>query len=132
WRLPAVCARPESSESRSQSRAGLIPASSFRSSSDSDTFELQQSPLVLHAERSVRPDPVSAHDAMARHDEREPVARAESPRRALRPRPPSQRSQLAVADDLPAWNAPQSGRERQFELGRTLQVDFDVEEIVLA
>src|SRR6185295_13324313 len=73
WMLPAVWKRPESSASRSQSLRGAMPASSLRRSSESDTFEGEQSLLVLDAERAVRADPVRTDDTVAGNDDAEPV-----------------------------------------------------------
>ena len=79
---------------------GTIPASSFRRSSDSDTFELQQPTLVLDSERAVRAEPVRRDDAMARDDEPEAVARAERAHSTLRVQAPGERRELAVGDRL--------------------------------
>src|SRR5207253_6110770 len=68
--LPAAWKSPDNSASRSQVFAGAIAASSLRRSSESDTFELQQTALVLDAERSVRADAICGNDAVTRNDER--------------------------------------------------------------
>ena len=78
WKSPTA---PRAGRSRASARSR---ASSLRSSSESDTLELQQPPLVLDAERSVRADAAGGDDAVARHDEREPVLGAERARGALR------------------------------------------------
>src|SRR5262249_57763361 len=76
-RRPAKCSSAESSASRSHSRAGAIPASSLRTSSENDTLELQQPALVGEAERAVRAQPVGCHHAVAGNEQREAVRRAD-------------------------------------------------------
>src|SRR5438034_4898533 len=129
-KLPAVCARPESSESRSQSRSGLIPASSFRSSSDSDTFELQETALVVDAERAIRAEPVGRHDAVTGNDDREPVPSAERSRCTLRVRTAGECRQLAVRHRLAAADPAERLRQLTLELRRAVELDRHVEEVV--
>src|SRR5512133_66254 len=129
-RLSAVCAKPESSASRSQSRSGAIPASSSRSSSDSDTLELQESPLVLDPERAVRAEPVGRHDAMARDHKREAVAGAEGARGPLCVRPAGKCRQLSVRDRLASSDASKHRRQLALELGGAFEFERNVEEIV--
>src|SRR5512133_2260337 len=129
-RLPAVCAKPESSASRSQSRSGAIPASSSRGTSDSDTLELQAPPLVIDPERAVRAEPTCRHDAMAGDHECEAVARAEGARGPLCVRPAGKRRQLSVRDRLASSDVSKHRRQLALELGRALELERHVEEIV--
>src|SRR3954452_6664027 len=96
--LPATWKSPESSARRSQSESGAICASSLRRSSERDTLELQEAPLVAQPERSVRAQAGGAHDAMARHEETEAVASAEGARRPRCAGRAGERRQLAVRD----------------------------------
>src|ERR687884_645628 len=105
--LPAEWNRPESSASRSQSLLGAIPASSLRRSSESDTFERQQPPLVLEPERPVRAEAGGRDDAMTRDDDREPVQGAERPGRGLRTRVAGEPREVGVRDDLAGRHAPE-------------------------
>src|SRR5207247_11331603 len=86
--LPAEWQRPESSARRSHALRGLIAASSCLRSSDSDTFEREQTPLVVETEQAVRAEAVGGDDAMARRNETEAVASTECSGRPLRARIP--------------------------------------------
>src|SRR5438132_1837392 len=80
WTLPAAWNRPDSSASLSQSLRGAIAASSFRRSSERDTFELQEASFVLQAEAAVAAETVGGDDSVAWEDERVAVLRAERTR----------------------------------------------------
>ena len=126
---PSRCSRPakwksaDSSASRSHSRSGAIAASSVRTSSENDTLELQEPPLVAGAERAVRAEPVRADDAVAGHDDPEAVRgadRADAPaarsggRRARRPRRrwPSRRRGSSASPRPPAAGTACTSRAR--------------------
>src|SRR5437763_954699 len=126
--LPAAWKSPDNSASRSQVFAGAIAASSLRRSSESDTFELQQTALVLDAERSVRADAVCGNDAVTRNDEWVAVVCAERPRGALGIRTTGGRRKLAVRDDLAGRDAAQGGRKLELERRVGVQVELDLVE----
>src|SRR6266568_9487706 len=102
--LPAAWKRPESSASLSQSVRGAIAASSLRRSSDSDTFELQEPPLVLRSETAVRTEAGCRNDTVARQDERKAIVRAERSRCTLCVRVTRRARKLAVGHDLAVGN----------------------------
>src|SRR5581483_11706436 len=126
WKLPAVWKSAESSASRSQPRFGAIAASSFRRSSESDTLELEQSTLVADAERSVRAHAVRGDDAMAREQDRDPVARAEGSGGAVRVRVARERSELAVRDRLGVGHGAECLGDRSLERRAPVEVELDV------
>ena len=71
------------------------------------TFELQQPPLVLDAVRAPAADAGRADDAVDGQERRELAARAERAGGARRARPPGERGELAVGDDLSAGHGAQ-------------------------
>src|SRR5439155_10488112 len=99
---PRRCSRPakwnsaESSASRSHSRSGAIDASSLRTSSENDIFELQETPLVSDPERPVRAESVGGDDPVAWDHQGKPVRRADRADRALCIGMPGQSRDLAV------------------------------------
>src|SRR6266487_94682 len=131
-----MCQRPaewksaESSASRSHSRAGAIAASSLRTSSESDTFELQQPALVPDTAGAVATDPVRGDHAVARDDEGKPVVRANRAGGALRVRVAGERRQLAVGDDLAPRNIAQRLDDCSLELGQPVELERDIRERV--
>src|SRR5688572_23933309 len=97
WTLPAEWKSADTSASRQQPRLGAIAASSERRSSESAmALQREETALVPDAERPVAPDPPGADDTVARHEEREPVVRAECARGAGGARVPGELRQLAV------------------------------------
>src|SRR3954447_10538637 len=128
--LPATWKSPESSARRSQSESGAICASSLRRSSESDTLELQETPLVAEPERPVRAQACRAHHAMARHEETEAVARTERAGRARSTGRACERRELAVGDDLSARYAAERLRATPEERRLVLEVDLDVVQCV--
>src|SRR5206468_1660568 len=77
---PATWKSPEISASRSHSRAGAIAASSSRKSSESVGIALQRekAPFVAGAVGAVRAEAAGGDHAVARDEDREPVARTEA------------------------------------------------------
>src|SRR5204863_7069955 len=96
WSRPAKWKSADSSASRSHSRSGATAASSARTSSENDTLELQEPPLVGRAERAVGPETTDGDDAVARDDQREPVRRAHGTDRTLCVGMARERGDLAV------------------------------------
>ena len=76
-------------------------------------------------------DAAGGDDAMARHDDREPVRGAERAGGALRVRVAGERRELAVGHDLAARNARRRSAERELERRRAVEVELDVGEVVL-
>ena len=66
------------------------------------TLELQQAPLVREPVRAVRAEPAGGDDAVARHEEAEPVAGAEAAGGARGAGRAGERGELAVRHDLAA------------------------------
>src|SRR5690242_10218961 len=126
--MPAVWKSAESSASLQQRRRGAIAASSSRRSSEKDTLERQQAPLVLDPERPVAADAVRRDDAVARDERRQPVARAERARRPCRARPACERGELAVRDDL----APRHGAQHALAVAveTLVELELDIREVV--
>lgn len=65
---------------------------------------------------------------MARHDEREAIARAERTDRALRVRMPGKGGQLAVRDHLAVGNRTENARDGALERRAPVQVELSVAE----
>ena len=94
-------------------------------SSQAHALEGEEPALQCGAGRAVAADPVRRDDAMARDDERVPVVRTERSGRPSRARPPGERSQLAVRDDLAPRNRPCRGGQLVLERRRPVEIDDD-------
>src|SRR5262249_29480840 len=125
---PATWKSPESSASRSHSRAGAIAANSSRRSSDSNgvALELEQAALVADSVRAVGAQARGPDDTMAGNEKAEAVSRAEAAGRAGGPRRPRERGELAVGDGLPAGDGPERGRTAVEERSLVVEVDRHV------
>src|SRR2546422_9480129 len=107
-----------------------MAASSLRTSSESDTFELQQPALVSDTAGAVATDPVRGDHAVARDDDGKPVARADRAGGALGIRVAGKRGELAVGDDLAPRNVAQRLDDGALELRIAVEVDLHVGERV--
>src|SRR5262249_2159079 len=103
-------------------------ASSRRTSSESGTLELQETTLVVDAERAVAAESPGGDDAVAWKDERQPVVGAEGAGRPRRLRTAGERGELAVADRLTVGHGAQGLCDRALERRAPLQIDGDVPE----
>src|SRR5438034_5809005 len=92
-------------------------------------LERQKASLVVAAERSVAAEARSRDDAVARHEDRQPIPGTERARGAGGARAARERRELAVRDDLTAWDVAQRAREPAAERGQLLEVELDVREV---
>src|SRR5215204_2194736 len=105
-----------------------MAASSCLRSSESDTFEGQESLLVLEPERAVRAQPVRPNHAVAGHDDPVAVACAEASCGTLGTWIPGEACEIAVGDDLSVRDAAQRIEDRQLEGRPTVEVELEVVE----
>src|SRR5439155_11728091 len=126
--LPAEWKSPESSARRSHSLRGVIAASSCRRSSESDTFEQQQSLLVTGPEGAVGPQAVRGDHAVAGDHDAEAVTCAERSCRALRPRVAGEPCEITVGDHLSVRDAPQGADDVELERRPPFELELDVVE----
>jgi hypothetical protein len=66
---------------------------------------------------------------MTRHDEREPIPRAEGADGALRPRVAGELRQLRVGDNFSVPDPPHGGEDVSLELGPPFGVDLGIREL---
>src|SRR5262249_27727191 len=102
-----------------------------RTASQADALEREHAALVLRPERAVAADPAGRDDAVARDDDGEAVLRAEGAGRPRRARPPRERGQLAVGDELSARHRAQRLAERAREARVPVEVELDILELDL-
>lgn len=102
-----------------------MAASSCRRSSESDTFELQQTSFVLHAQRAVRADACCGDNAVTGNDQAEAVVGAERSGGALGARVAREASEIAVRNDFSVGDCTQ--RTQHGELERRPPTDFQLD-----
>src|SRR5262245_48699438 len=128
-RRPAEWKSPESSASLSQSAVGATWASSRLTSSESDTLEREEPPLVAGAKRAVAAEAARGDHAVARHEDAVVVLRAERAGRARRARRPCEGGVRPVGHDLAAGHLTHCLRARPLERRASVALDVDVREV---